>query len=77
MVPTFTTRRRVAALLALLALVAAACGGDDDDAVATGVAEPAEASSECFADPGLEAIDVSDVDTASLAGTTLTMVAYD
>lgn len=75
MVPTSTTRRRVAALFAAVALLAAACGGDDDDAVATDA--PAEATSECFADPDVEPIDLADVDAASLAGTTLTMVAYD
>lgn len=74
MVPTFKARRRVAALIAAIAVLAAACGGDDDDSLAS---ESPETDSACFADPGLDPVDISDVDVASLAGTTLTMVAYD
>ena len=82
MVHSSTPGRRVAALLIATALVLAACGGDDTDPVATGVPDTAdtaamEASDDCFADPGLDPIELADVDVAALAGTTLTMVAYD
>ena len=76
MVPTFNSRRRVAALVAAIAVLAAACGGDDSDPVATG-SPAAPAADACFADPGLDPIDIADLDMAAVDGTTLTMVAYD
>ncbi len=58
---------RTGALLVLLALIAAACGSSNDTAAS---------SSECFSDPGLDAVEATD-DPESLDGTTITLATHD
>lgn len=73
MVLTFVSRLPVAAVVAAMVLLAAACGDTDPvDRAGDDAASPA-----CLEDPGLEPVDLSEVDVSTLAGTTLTMVAYD
>ncbi len=80
-----TWPRRLVACALLLSLIAAGCGGDDtttDTGTATGdpdqpVSPGGDDESPCFADPGLTPIDISATDPESLAGTELTLVAYD
>ena len=57
------SRLRLVALIGLLALIAAACGGDDN----------ASADSECFADPGLDAISAD----GDFSGTEITLATHD
>ncbi len=64
-------RRFVRALAAMLmmAMIAAACGSSSDTSAAA-------ADSECFTDPGLEAVELAS-DPASLDGTTITLATHD
>ncbi len=68
MMKTMTNRSfRTGALLALVALIAAACGSSTADTAA---------ESECFADPGLRAVEAAD-DLTALDGTTITLATHD
>ena len=66
----FDKTRFLVATALTVALVAAGCGDDDDGS-------SAEGDTACFSDPGLEAIDISNLDPATVEGVELTMVTYD
>ena len=59
-----TSRLRLVALIGTLALIAAACGGGDDNA---------SGDSECFADPGLDAVSAD----GDFSGTEITLATHD
>ncbi len=80
MFSVLTGPRRLAGCAVVLAALATACGDDASEPVTTGAAQATGApgvESTCFADPGIEPIDPSAADPESLAGTELTLVAYD
>ena len=68
------------AFVAAAAVLLAACGGDDVQSSADGATNVIEGAtnasddSTCFADPGLEAVELSDAD---LSGTQITLATHD
>ena len=76
MMNTTRTTWRFGTLAIALALIAAACGSTTDTATTSGETEGELPDSPCYADPGLEAVEVAS-DPAALEGTTITLATHD